>query len=116
MATIQLHTPHHMQDTETKTEYEANDIIHIVSVIGNDEASGTHFYVRGVPKRQHCLESANEVKQLVVAHKDMPRPPVSVNELHLHGNVGATSCKQRGTEIVSTWMHRRAFGRSCGKN
>jgi hypothetical protein len=85
MATVKLHTPMHRQDNDTTTDYEAGDIIHIVSVVGDDEGQGTHFYLRGISEKQFCVEPAKEVKQLVATHKDTPQQPVGGNQLHFHG-------------------------------
>lgn len=86
MATFKLHTPHSRGD-DTITEYEANDIVHIKSVVGDDDAQGTHFYLRDVPgQRQFCLESAKEVKQMVAAHKDVPQKPGHV--INIETNYG----------------------------
>ncbi len=46
MAVIRLHTPMHLSDNETTTEYEANDIIHVKSVVGDDDREGTEFYIK----------------------------------------------------------------------
>jgi hypothetical protein len=58
-------------DNETVTEFEANDIRHIVSVVGNDDEQGTTFILDGVSEKQFCLEPAKEVKQLVKMNKQV---------------------------------------------
>lgn len=84
MALITLHTPRHMSDNRTTTEFETNDIIHIVSIVGNDDSTGTTFYLHGIPGKQTCLEPAKEVKRLVAANKDKPQQPPP--QLHIHGD------------------------------
>jgi hypothetical protein len=102
MANIQLHTPTHMQDSETTTEYEANDIVHVSSVVGNDLAEGTHFYLRGVPEKQFCLEPARTVKQLVTANKNQPTQPAGGNQLHFHGNIRGNIVQTTGAVQVDS--------------
>ena len=65
MSKIKLHTPRYMQDQHTTTEYEVGRIVHVKSVVGNDEAAGTEFWIKGLTERQFCTESANAVKQLM---------------------------------------------------
>jgi hypothetical protein len=95
MAMIKLHTPTCMQDYETITEFDANDIRHIVSVVGNDEEQGTHFYLKGISEKQFCLEPAKQVKQMVADNKD-PKPSLGAPHIHIGsigdftGNLGST--------------------------
>ncbi len=69
MGLITLHTPMHMTDSDTTTEFEANDIIQVKSVVGDDNRDGSHFWIRGIPERQHCLESAKTLKKLIQENK-----------------------------------------------
>lgn len=65
MPKILLHTPMHLSDNDTTTEYEANDIIHIKSITGDDDEGGTYFWIAGVPEQQRCDESVNVLKKLI---------------------------------------------------
>lgn len=62
---IKLHTPMHLSDRETITEFEADDIVQVRSAIGDDTQEGTNFWVRDVPEEQFCVESASVVRKLV---------------------------------------------------
>lgn len=86
MAIIKLHTPTHMQDDATVTEFEADDIRHIVSIVGDDNREGTHFYLKGISEKQFCLEPAREVKQLVASSKQ-PLQSQPVQHIHI-GSIG----------------------------
>ena len=102
MATIQLHTPMHMQDNNTITAFEANDIIHIVSVVGDDDARGTHFYLRGVPERQFCSETAKEVKRLVASNKATAQTRVGDSVIHIQGNVA--NIQSGNGNVATVWQ------------
>lgn len=69
MGKINLHKPTHMSDCEAKIEYDANDIVGIKSVVGNDNCLGTNFYIKGLPEKQFCLETANNLKKLIQENK-----------------------------------------------
>jgi hypothetical protein len=86
MAMIQLHTPILLSDNETTTEYEANNIIHVQSVFGDDDSGGTNFYISGVPEKQFCLESANTVKQLI-QENETKEDMFSVGSIHIGDQV-----------------------------
>lgn len=59
----------HTSDNKTTTEFEANDIIHVKSVVGDDDRDGTEFYIKGMIERQFCLETANILKKLIQDNK-----------------------------------------------
>jgi len=80
---IILHTPRFMRDDKTTTEFEATDIIQIKSVAGDDDNGGSHFWVRGIAERQHCLESANDLRKLVEKHKNDPQQPITMGDVHI---------------------------------
>jgi hypothetical protein len=101
MALIKLHTPRHFRDNETVTEFEANDISHIVSEVDNDDREGTYFYIRGVAERQYCDEPAKEVKRLIAQNKDAPRANGGTH-FHFPNNQGAV---QIGDGNVATVKH-----------
>jgi hypothetical protein len=65
MRTIRLTTPLTRGDRETKTEYDADKITGIKSVVGDDDQEGTHFWIAGSFERQFCLESARQVRQMI---------------------------------------------------
>lgn len=109
MAIIKLHTPTHMQDDETTTEFEANDIKHVASVVGNDEREGTHFYLTGVSERQFCTEPAKQVKQLVAENRDKPQK-VGTHIFNFYHNQGPV---QIGDENNQTVVQN--FGASAGE-
>ncbi len=54
-----------MQDQTTTTEYEVGRIVHINSVVGNNDAAATEFWIEGMPERQFCTESVNELRRLM---------------------------------------------------
>jgi hypothetical protein len=93
MALIKLHTPLHLQDNKTISEFEANDIRHIVSIVGDDDQVGTVFYLAGVPEKQMCLEPAKRVKELVAANRDSRSPAgpsVQIGSIgHFTGNLAS---------------------------
>ncbi len=86
MGKIILHTPMHLSDENTTTEYEANDIIHVKSIVGNDNRDGTHFYINGMPERQSCLESANILKNLIQKNKTN-KEKFSIGSMHIGDQV-----------------------------
>ena len=65
MAKIKLHTPKHLSDNETITEFEAKDIIHVESITGEGNNKGAYFWIKGIGERRFCLESLNEVNLLL---------------------------------------------------
>jgi hypothetical protein len=65
MRTIRLTTPLSTEDRETKTEYEADKISGIKSVVGDDDREGTHFWIAGSFERQFCVESARQLRQMI---------------------------------------------------
>lgn len=69
MAKIILHTPRHLTDDKTVTEFEADDILHVRSQLGDDNREGTLFYLKGVEKKQFCLEPAGQVKKMIEENK-----------------------------------------------
>jgi hypothetical protein len=79
MTKITLHTPRYLQDQETTTEYEANDIVHIESAVGDDSKEGTRFWLRDVATKQFCLESAEMVKKLVAENTTDESSPMFVH-------------------------------------
>lgn len=95
MAKVTLHTPMHLSDSETTTEYEVNDIIHVKSVVGDDDRECTNFYLKGVTERQFCLESANILKKLIQENKT-EEEEFSVGSIHIGDQVN-----QRG--IMFWW-------------
>lgn len=109
MGKITLHTPIHLSDNETITEFEANDIIHIKSVVGDDDRGGTHFYVRGINERQYCSESANTLKKLVRDNKTEEKPfsivqSGSGNAMAVGSDNQASTGKEGGWAISGWWI------------
>lgn len=109
MSKITLHTPMNLSDGKTTTEFEANDIIHVKSVVGDDNRRGTHFYVRGISERQHCLESANTVKKMVQDNKIEEKPffiaqSGSGNAMSIGSDNRTTIGKQAGWTISGWWI------------
>ena len=110
MAVIRLHTPMHLSDNETTTEYEANDIIHVKSVVGDDNRDGTEFYIKGMYERQFCLETANKLKKLIQDNKTEEKPfsivqSGSGNAMAVgSSNQASTSGKEGGWAISGWWI------------
>lgn len=74
MAKIILHTPMHLSDYKTTTEFEANDIGHIWSKVYDDNKKGTSFNLKNDYKEYSCSESANVVKRMVEENKTEEKP------------------------------------------
>lgn len=80
---ITLHTPAHLDDTTSTTEFEANDIIHIESISGRDpDSSGAKFWLKGINESKHCSESVNDLKKLVEENKEKEELlPISIGQI-----------------------------------
>lgn len=127
MAVIRLHTPMHLSDNETTTEYEANDIIHVKSVVGDDDREGTEFYINGMFERQFCLESANTVKKLIQENKT-DEEAFSIGSVHIGDQVNQNGVMfwwkdakfQTGvavgfvvgflSSLLASWVFAKVFG------
>ena len=110
MGKITLHTPIHLSDYETTSEYEANDIIHIKSVIGDDNRGGTKFYIKGMLKEQFCSETVNKLKKLIQDNKTEEKPFFIVqsgsgNAMAVgNSNQASTGGKEGGWAISGWWI------------
>lgn len=85
MGKIGLHTARFLGDKETITEYDADKIIHIKSRHGDDEKPLAWFWVEGLSGRQHCSESAKEVKRMVEEYKSPPRESQVIQKIEQKG-------------------------------
>ncbi len=65
MKPIRLHTPMHMSDNKTTTEFDAELIHSIKSIVGDDDREATNFYVHGSPEKQFCSESPNKLRNMI---------------------------------------------------
>lgn len=118
MGKIVLHTPMHSCDapmylldkTATTTEFEANDIILVKSVVGDDNRDGTNFYIKGISDKQFCLENVNTLKKLIQDNKTEDKP-FSIVQSGNHnamavgsGNQASIGGKEGGWAISGWWI------------